>query len=53
VVNHDNINVVHRYFFVKNIRATNSGVLVESDSLAYMSSLEDVTLIVNSFHILQ
>jgi len=44
VVNHDNVCVVNEYSLVNNL---DNGVLVESDSLIDMPSLENVALIVN------
>ncbi|KOM56438.1 hypothetical protein LR48_Vigan10g233000 [Vigna angularis] len=52
--NPDNVCVVHGYSIVKNLDVSiGSGVLMDSDSLANMSSLEDVTLIVNNLQGLQ
>lgn len=50
VVNHDNTCVVNWSFFVENI---DGSVLVESNSLFDMFSLENVTPIINSLISLQ
>jgi len=45
VIHRDNICVINEYSLVKNLY---SDMLVESDSLVDMSSLEYVTLIINN-----
>jgi len=54
--NHDNVCVVHESSIVKNINidvSNDGGVLVDSDSLTPMPSLEDVTPIVDILQGLQ
>jgi len=47
--NHDNVGVVNESLFVKNLDIyTSGGVSVDSDFLADMPSLKDVTPIVNN-----
>jgi len=53
VVNNDNICVENKSYFVKNVDVLTYGVLVESNSLADLPSLKDITPIINSLLCLQ
>lgn len=51
--NHDNVCVVHGYFIVNNINvSTSGGLLVDYDSLVFISSLEHITSIIDIFQAL-